>query len=100
MSLGTYFLKRLKEIQSPLIAELRGRGLFIGIDLNGSRASLLREVKEKGLLCKETHEHIIRLAPPLTITREELDWAWQHVLMCCFPPRQGLDEVLCYVSLE
>lgn len=77
--LGAYFLKRLQEIQSPLIAEIRGRGLFIGIDLNVPARPFCEQLKEKGLLCKETHEHIIRFAPPLTITREELDWAWQHV---------------------
>jgi ornithine--oxo-acid transaminase len=77
--LGAYFLKRLQEIQSPLIAEIRGRGLFIGIDLKVPARPFCEQLKEKGLLCKETHEHIIRLAPPLTITREELDWAWQHV---------------------
>jgi ornithine--oxo-acid transaminase len=77
--LGAYFLKRLQEIQSPLIAEIRGRGLFIGIDLKVPARPFCEQLKEKGLLCKETHEHIIRFAPPLTITREELDWAWQHV---------------------
>lgn len=77
--LGAYFLKRLQEIQSPLIAEIRGRGLFIGIDLKVPARPFCEQLKEKGLLCKETHEHIIRLAPPLTITQEELDWAWQHV---------------------
>ncbi|NQX71225.1 ornithine--oxo-acid transaminase [Paenibacillus alba] len=77
--LGTYFLKRLQEIKLPLIAEVRGRGLFIGIDLTVAARPYCEALKAKGLLCKETHEHIIRLAPPLTITREELDWAWQQV---------------------
>lgn len=77
--LGAYFLKRLQEIQSPQITEIRGRGLFIGIDLKVSARPFCEELKAKGLLCKETHEHIIRLAPPLTITKEELDWAWQQV---------------------
>lgn len=77
--LGAYFLKRLQEIESPHITEIRGRGLFIGIDLTVPARSFCERLKEKGLLCKETHEHIIRLAPPLTITKEELDWAWEHV---------------------
>ncbi|SDN20287.1 ornithine--oxo-acid transaminase [Paenibacillus sp. yr247] len=77
--LGAYFLNRLQEIQSPLIVEIRGRGLFIGIDLKVPARPFCEELKSKGLLCKETHEHIIRLAPPLTITKEELDWAWQQV---------------------
>ncbi|MDD9265868.1 ornithine--oxo-acid transaminase [Paenibacillus sp. GCM10023248] len=77
--LGAYFLKRLQEIKAPHIAEIRGRGLFIGIDLTVPARPFCERLKEKGLLCKETHEHIIRLAPPLTITKEELDWAWEHV---------------------
>ncbi|WNR46110.1 ornithine--oxo-acid transaminase [Paenibacillus roseipurpureus] len=77
--LGAYFLKRLQEMESPRIKEIRGRGLFIGIDLTVPARPYCEALKEKGLLCKETHEHIIRLAPPLTITKDELDWAWQHV---------------------
>ncbi|MDR6553256.1 ornithine--oxo-acid transaminase [Paenibacillus qinlingensis] len=77
--LGAYFLKRLQEIKSPQIAEIRGRGLFIGIDLTVAARPFCEALKEKGLLCKETHEHIIRLAPPLIITKDELDWAWQHL---------------------
>ncbi|OCT11784.1 ornithine--oxo-acid transaminase [Paenibacillus pectinilyticus] len=77
--LGAYFLKKLQEIQSPRIREIRGRGLFIGIELTVAARPFCEALKEKGLLCKETHEHIIRLAPPLTITKEELDWAWQHL---------------------
>lgn len=77
--LGDYFLRRLQEIKSALIKEIRGRGLFIGIDLTVPARPFCEALKEKGLLCKETHEHIIRLAPPLTITKDELDWAWQHL---------------------
>ncbi|MDU0204867.1 ornithine--oxo-acid transaminase [Paenibacillus sp. MAH-36] len=77
--LGAYFLKRLQEIKSPRIKEIRGRGLFIGIDLKVPARPYCEALKVKGLLCKETHEHIIRLAPPLTITKDELDWAWQHI---------------------
>ncbi|TXK72784.1 ornithine--oxo-acid transaminase [Paenibacillus sp. N3.4] len=77
--LGAYFLKRLQEIRSPWIAEIRGRGLFIGMELTAAARPFCEILKEKGLLCKETHEHIIRFAPPLTITQEELDWAWEHV---------------------
>ncbi|GGI44469.1 ornithine aminotransferase [Paenibacillus marchantiophytorum] len=77
--LGTYFLQRLQKIQSPVIAEVRGRGLFIGIDLTVPARPYCEKLLAKGLLCKETHAHIIRLAPPLTITRDELDWAWQQV---------------------
>lgn len=77
--LGAYFLKRLQEIGSPRIKEIRGRGLFIGIDLTEAARPYCEALKEKGLLCKETHSHIIRLAPPLIITKDELDWAWQHL---------------------
>jgi ornithine--oxo-acid transaminase len=78
-SLGAYFLKRLQEIENPLIQEIRGRGLFIGIDLTVPARPFCEALKDKGLLCKETHEHIIRLAPPLIITKDELDWAWQQL---------------------
>ncbi|WNR43313.1 ornithine--oxo-acid transaminase [Paenibacillus roseipurpureus] len=77
--LGAYFLKRLQEIKSPLIQDIRGRGLFIGIDLTVDARPYCEALKDRGLLCKETHAHIIRLAPPLVITKEELDWAWQHI---------------------
>ncbi|CAH1200114.1 Ornithine aminotransferase [Paenibacillus allorhizoplanae] len=78
-ALGAYFLKRLQEIENPLIKEIRGRGLFIGIDLTVPARPFCEALKDKGLLCKETHEHIIRLAPPLVITKDELDWAWQQL---------------------
>jgi ornithine--oxo-acid transaminase len=78
-ALGAYFLKRLQEIENPLIQEIRGRGLFIGIDLTVPARPFCEALKDKGLLCKETHEHIIRLAPPLVITKDELDWAWQQL---------------------
>ncbi|MGO4495798.1 ornithine--oxo-acid transaminase [Paenibacillus sp. 2RAB27] len=78
-ALGAYFLKRLQEIKNPLIQEIRGRGLFIGIDLTVPARPFCEALKDKGLLCKETHEHIIRLAPPLVITKDELDWAWQQL---------------------
>lgn len=78
-ALGAYFLKRLQEIENPLIQEIRGRGLFIGIDLTVPARPYCEALKDKGLLCKETHEHIIRLAPPLVITKDELNWAWQQL---------------------
>ncbi|WP_321166489.1 ornithine--oxo-acid transaminase [Paenibacillus sp. Soil766] len=78
-ALGAYFLKRLQGIENPLIKEIRGRGLFIGIDLMVPARPFCEALKDKGLLCKETHEHIIRLAPPLIITKDELDWAWQQL---------------------
>ena len=77
--LGVYFLQRLKEIKNPLINEIRGRGLFIGMELAVDARSYCEKLKDEGILCKETHDKVIRFAPPLTITREELDWAIKRI---------------------
>jgi ornithine--oxo-acid transaminase len=80
--LGRYFLDRLGTIESHWIKEVRGRGLWIGLELTSEAGGARRyceALAEKGLLCKETHEHTIRFAPPLVITREELDWAFERV---------------------
>ncbi len=64
----------------PAIKEVRGRGLFIGVELTIAARPFCEALKEKkGLLCKETHENIIRFAPPLVITKEELDWAMERI---------------------
>ena len=79
---GRYFLDRLKEIQSPYVKEVRGKGLLIGVELKseaGGARRFCEKLKEKGLLCKETHENVIRFAPPLIITKEEVDWAMERV---------------------
>ena len=77
-AMGSYLLAELAAINSPLINELRGRGLFIGIEIEPSLATA-REVcealMERGLLSKETHSTVVRLAPPLVISKEEVDWA-------------------------
>jgi ornithine--oxo-acid transaminase len=73
--LGRYFLEQLRTLRSPEIREVRGRGLWIGIELKGKARPYCERLKELGMLCKETHDHVIRLAPPLVITREEIDWA-------------------------
>ncbi|MFX3624444.1 MAG: ornithine--oxo-acid transaminase [Ectobacillus sp.] len=73
--LGEYFMKELRSIQNPAIKEIRGRGLFIGVELYGPARPYCEKLKEMGLLCKETHETTIRFAPPLVISQEELDWA-------------------------
>ncbi|NIM01716.1 MAG: ornithine--oxo-acid transaminase [Acidobacteria bacterium] len=78
--LGTYFLDKLRRIDSPLIKEIRGVGLWIGLELTGSARPFCEALQRKGLLCKETHENTIRFAPPLIITREELDWAFERVV--------------------
>lgn len=80
--LGEYFLKKLKTIQSKHIKEIRGRGLFIGIELipeAGGARRFCEALKEEGLLCKETHENVIRLAPPLVIVKDEIDWAFTKI---------------------
>lgn len=71
--LGTYLLTELKKIQNPKIKEVRGRGLFIGLELTESARPYCEKLKERGLLCKETHDTVIRLAPPLVITKADLD---------------------------
>jgi len=76
--LGRYFLNKVRDIPSPHVREARGRGLFIGIELKpeaGGARRFCEALKSRGMLCKETHEHVIRLAPPLVISQEEIDWA-------------------------
>ncbi|MHB2149479.1 ornithine--oxo-acid transaminase [Calditrichota bacterium LG25] len=80
--LGDYLLGRLKTIDSKHIKEIRGKGLFIGIELKpeaGGARRFCEFLQEEGLLAKETHEHVIRLAPPLVITKEEIDWAFDRL---------------------
>ena len=67
--------EELLKIQNPIIKEIRGRGLFIGMELTESARPYCERLKDEGLLCKETHDNVIRFAPPLIITQEELDWA-------------------------
>ncbi len=76
--MGNYLLQKLKAINSPHVKEVRGKGLLIGVELKpevGSARPFCEALMKKGLLCKETHDHVIRFAPPLIITKEELDWA-------------------------
>jgi ornithine--oxo-acid transaminase len=73
--LGEYFLAKLKELKSPVIREIRGRGLWIGVELTVAARPYCERLMQEGMLCKETHDHVIRLAPPLVITPEEIDWA-------------------------
>lgn len=77
--LGAYFLARLQTIQSPAIKEVRGRGLWIGIELDRMARPYCEALIEEGILCKETHDRVIRIAPPLVITREEIDWAFERI---------------------
>lgn len=80
--LGAYFLEQLRTIQSPHVKEMRGRGLFVGVELwpaAGGARRFCEVLAQRGLLCKETHQHVIRFAPPLVITQPDLDWALGHV---------------------
>ena len=77
--LGAYFLDRLKTLNHPHILEVRGRGLWIGVELDVPARPYCEALKEQGLLCKETHDNVIRFAPPLVITKDELDWAFDRI---------------------
>lgn len=79
LELGNYFVEQLKKINHPSIKEVRGRGLFIGVELTEAARPYCEQLKELGLLCKETHDTVIRFAPPLIITKEELDWALERI---------------------
>ncbi|MGA3055590.1 MAG: ornithine--oxo-acid transaminase [Candidatus Korobacteraceae bacterium] len=77
--LGDYFLTKLKTLKSPHIREVRGKGLWIGIELDVPARPYCEALKELGILCKETHEYVIRIAPPLVITREDIFWAFERI---------------------
>ncbi|SMQ83909.1 ornithine--oxo-acid transaminase [Bacillus sp. OV166] len=79
LELGDYFLSKLKEINNPLIKDVRGRGLFIGVELTAPARKYCEQLKDQGLLCKETHDTVIRFAPPLVISKEELNWAIERI---------------------
>jgi ornithine--oxo-acid transaminase len=77
--LGAYFLARLQSLRSSDIKEVRGRGLWIGMEMHGPARPYCEALKELGVLCKETHDHVIRIAPPLVIQHEEIDWAFEQI---------------------
>jgi ornithine--oxo-acid transaminase len=79
--MGAYFLQGLKQISGPLVKEVRGKGLMIGIELlpeGGGARQYCERLMGLGVLCKDTHGHTIRVAPPLVITRQEIDWALER----------------------
>lgn len=76
--LGEYFMAELRKIETPIVKEVRGRGLLIGVELfpeAGGARRYCEMLREKGLLAKETHDHVVRFAPPLVIDKADLDWA-------------------------
>ena len=77
--LGGYFLTKLKTLKSHDLKEVRGIGLWIGVEMKGAARPYCEALKAEGVLCKETHDHVIRIAPPLVITREEIDWAFERI---------------------
>ncbi|HVO59584.1 MAG TPA: ornithine--oxo-acid transaminase [Terriglobales bacterium] len=77
--LGAYFLDRLNTLHSRDLKEVRGKGLWIGVELHSPARPYCEALKEEGLLCKETHDHVIRIAPPLVIKRDEIDWAFERI---------------------
>jgi len=77
--LGAYFLALLKTLHSANIKEVRGIGLWIGIELNVPARPYCEALKGEGVLCKETHDRVIRIAPPLTIGREDIHWAFERI---------------------
>jgi len=80
--LGGYFIDALRSLGNPKIKEVRGKGLMIGIEFHpevGGARQYSEKLMAEGLLCKETHDHIIRIAPPLVITRNDVDWALERI---------------------
>ena len=80
--MGGHFLDGLKQIKNPLIREVRGKGLLIAVELfpeAGGARQYCELLQSKGILCKETHDNIIRFAPPLVITRDVIDWALEQI---------------------
>jgi ornithine--oxo-acid transaminase len=80
--LGGWFMDALRGVDSPHVEEVRGKGLMIGVvikESSGPARPFCEALQERGILCKETHENVIRFAPPLTITKEEIDWALSEI---------------------
>lgn len=77
--LGAVLMDRMRKIRSSHIRAIRGRGLWVAIELNGPARPVCEALMREGLLCKETHDNVIRLAPPLTIEREDLLWACDRI---------------------
>jgi len=73
--LGRYMIEELQKIDFDLITEVRGRGLWIGVDLKEAARPYCYKLKDHGVLCKDTREETIRIAPPLVISKEDIDWA-------------------------
>ncbi|HXZ11810.1 MAG TPA: ornithine--oxo-acid transaminase [Candidatus Sulfotelmatobacter sp.] len=77
--LGAYFLGLLHTLRNSCIKEVRGKGLWIGVELQTEARPYCEELKDEGVLCKETHDKVIRIAPPLVIRQAEIDWAFERI---------------------
>jgi len=77
--LGTWFMNELRKIDSPIIKEVRGKGLLIGVELKKKARKYCERLMELGILAKETHEMVVRFAPPLVIKKKELEWALARI---------------------
>jgi ornithine--oxo-acid transaminase len=77
--MGNYFMKKLRSMKSPHVKDVRGKGLWIGIELTTPARPFCEKLKEEGVLCKETHDLTMRIAPPLVITKKEIDWAFERI---------------------
>ncbi len=86
--LGAWFMEELRRLQSPLVKEVRGKGLLIGVEIKaeyGTARPYCEQLMERGILAKETHHQVIRFAPPLVITKEELSWALERIREVLLP---------------
>ena len=77
--LGAYALNRLQNLRSPHVTSVRGKGLWSAVELNTPARPFCEQLAQRGVLCKETHSNIVRIAPPLTISREDLDWGLEQI---------------------
>jgi len=79
IEMGNYFMEKLRTLKNPSIKEVRGRGLLIGLEMTEPTRKYAEALMEEGLLCKETHEYVLRFAPPLIIRKDEIDWAFEKI---------------------
>ena len=87
--LGLHVLARLEQVESSSVVAVRGRGLWLAIELNTPARPVCEALRERGVLCKETHDTVIRIAPPLTISRDDLDWGLDQIVAVLEDPPQG-----------
>lgn len=77
--IGAYFMGRLKRIETEHIKEVRGKGLLIGVEMTNQARPYCDALRDAGILCKDTHGTVVRFAPPLVISKEEIDWAMDRI---------------------